>query len=74
MLRYIAKYILDGMQNKCSPLDMLPFLILTMLANLLLALLNGLYQGSYFPRKKEILEDNFCEANDTLIKTIQRYG
>lgn len=66
---YIAKYVLDGLQKERSFLDMLPFLIFVMALNLLLALLNGMYQGSYFPRKKEYLygkmhEELFQKARD----------
>ncbi len=52
---YVAKYVLDGLQNRRSFSEMLPFFLTVMLLNVLLALLNGLYQGSYFPRKKEYL-------------------
>lgn len=52
---YVAKYVLDGLQRKQSFRDMLPFLILIIVLNVILALLNGLYNGSYFPRKKEYL-------------------
>lgn len=52
---YVAKYVLDGLQNGRSFSEMLPFFLTVMLLNVLLALLNGLYQGSYFPRKKEYL-------------------
>ncbi len=66
---YLAKYVLDGLQENRPFLDMLPFLLLAMGANLLLALLNGLYRGSYFPRKKEYLygkmhEELFVKAKD----------
>lgn len=66
---YVAKYVLDGLQKDQSFMDMLPFLMFVMALNLLLALLNGLYQGSYFPRKKEYLygkmhEELFQKARD----------
>lgn len=52
---YVAKYVLDGLQKQRSFGEMLPFLIVVMALNILVALLNGLYNGSYFPRKKEYL-------------------
>lgn len=52
---YVAKYVLDGLQNGRSFSEMLPFFLTVILLNVLLALLNGLYKGSYFPRKKEYL-------------------
>lgn len=52
---YVAKYVLDGLQKHRSFGEMLPFLIVVMALNVLVALLNGLYNGSYFPRKKEYL-------------------
>lgn len=52
---YVAKYVLDGLQSNRSFKEMLPFLIVVMALNILVALLNGLYNGSYFPRKKEYL-------------------
>jgi len=52
---YVAKYVLDGLQKHRSFGEMLPFLIVVMVLNVLVALLNGLYNGSYFPRKKEYL-------------------
>lgn len=66
---YVAKYVLDSLQKDKSFMDMLPFLMFVMALNLLLALLNGLYQGSYFPRKKEYLygkmhEELFQKARD----------
>lgn len=66
---YVAKYVLDGLQNERSVPEMLPFFLTAMLLNVLLALLNGLYKGSYFPRKKEYLygkmhEELFEKARD----------
>lgn len=52
---YMAKYVLDGLQRHTPFFEMLPFLIFVMALNLLLALLKGLYNGSYFPRKSEYL-------------------
>lgn len=52
---YVAKYVLDGLQKNQPFVDMLPFLLVVMALNVLVALLNGLYNGSYFPRKKEYL-------------------
>lgn len=66
---YVAKYVLDGLQNGRSFSEMLPFFLAVMALNVLLALLNGLYKGSYFPRKKEYLygkmhEELFEKARD----------
>lgn len=52
---YLAKYVLDGLQKNRSFGQMLPFLLGAMALNVLSALLKGLYNGSYFPRKKEYL-------------------
>ena len=54
-LVYTAKYVLDGLQQNRPFVDMLPFLLLVMLLNIGMAMLNGWYKGSYFPRKKEYL-------------------
>lgn len=64
---YVAKYVLDGLQKNRSFSDMLPFFLLILALNVLLALLNGLYKGSYYPRKKEYLygkmhEELFVQA------------
>ncbi len=66
---YVAKYVLDGLQKDRSFIDMLPFLLFVVALNLILALQSGLYQGSYFPRKKEYLygkmhEELFQKARD----------
>lgn len=66
---FVAKYVLDGLQNNRSFWEMLPFLLVVMLLNILVALLNGLYKGSYFPRKKVCLygrmhEELFEKAKD----------
>ncbi len=64
---YIAKYVLDGLQHNRPFIGMLPFLLFVLLLNTLLALLKGLYEGSYLPRKKEYLygkmhEELFAKA------------
>lgn len=66
---YLAKYVLDGLQKDKAFAQMLPFLLGVMALNVLLALLNGLYQGSYFPAKKEYLygkmhEELFTKARN----------
>lgn len=52
---YVAKYVLDGVQRGMDFTKMLPLLLGVLALNVLAALLNGLYAGSYFPRKKEEL-------------------
>ncbi len=66
---YIAKYVLDGLQTNRPFVEMLPFLLFVLILNLFLSLLKGLYEGSYFPRKKEYLygkmhEELFTKAMD----------
>lgn len=52
---YIAKFVLDGLQDNTPFVEMLPFLLAVVAGNIILAFLNGFYTGSYFPRKKEYL-------------------
>lgn len=66
---YVAKYVLDGLQKQQPFVEMLPFLLFVVVLNVLLALLNGLYNGSYFPRQRERLygkmhEELFEKAKD----------
>ena len=58
---YVAKYVLDGLQKQTPFMRMLPFLCLVMGLHFLFALLKGLYNGSYFPRKKELLYEKMHE-------------
>lgn len=52
---YVAKYVLDGLQQNRPFGEILPFLIVVMILNVLVALINGLYGSIYFPIKKETL-------------------
>lgn len=52
---YIAKVVLDAIEKDKSFVSLIPFLIGILLLNVLIALVQGLYDGSYYPRKKEYL-------------------
>lgn len=48
---YVAKLVLDAVQNNTPFTEILPILIVVLLMNLLTAVLSGYYEGSYHKRK-----------------------
>lgn len=48
---YLAKYVLDGAQSGKPFVEMVPFLIGVLVLNVLVTLISGYYDGSYYERK-----------------------
>lgn len=52
---YVAKVVLDAVQKEKTIQDVLVTIVIAVTVNVLMVLLQSIYDGSFFPQKKEVL-------------------